>query len=163
MCERIKRGEKTENTSFMATAEDKRVILRMISTHYPTAQGCSNSMRSGEPSTSNCTCNVFVTEHWKVDEGKPGRQLLSENIWINRTLSELSLPSKTHNYINQKHNRAVKFPHYSNLNYIDLGKQALVSHPTGKKITPNIMNLLRITWEDMRQSHTLKWSLISII
>lgn len=78
------------------------------------------------PSISHCTCKLFVTEHWKVNEGKLGRQLLSENIWINRTLSELSFPSKTQNCINQKHDSTVKFPHYSNL------KQAPC--PTGQKI-----------------------------
>lgn len=110
---------KKKYNSFMTTAPDKWVIFRMIiSTPNCRDQGCFNFTHSGKLSCSwiaNCTCKFFVTEHWKVNEGKPGRQLLSENIWINSTPSELSFPSKAENCFNQKHDSTVKFSLYTNL------------------------------------------------
>lgn len=97
---------------------------------------------------------LVVTEHWRVKEGKPGQQLLSENIWLHRMLSELSFLSKTHNCINQKHNSTMQFPHYSNLKQ-QRPWQALVSHPTDKKITNVTRN--HTTEDHLGRSDDFEW------
>lgn len=109
-----KGGEETdrEKTQLFHSSSEGQVgdFQNIISTHYPhhtTSCTVGDFQCSSGP---DCTCKLFVTEHWKVNEGKPGRQMLSGSIGINRILLDLSFPSKTQNHLSWKHDSTVKFP-----------------------------------------------------